>query len=244
MVSTLRVRFPLFLVTAMACTQTGETGSGDTGQSVAASAQNVRTGAAAFADWTGDAPGVGYHIRASDLSAPVMTGTDPEASIAKPAEVVPQPQGATLKVPDGFVVNVFATGLKQPRRVHIAPNGDIFVSESGTGRVLVFRGSDGDSVNRQPKVFAENLDRPYGIAFLPPANPQYVYVAAANQVVRYPYRDGDIKASGPRRSDRRQHPDRAALDTGPRRVAGRPTTVPRRRLGIEPWRRWHAGDDS
>ena len=49
---------------------------------------------------------------------------------------------------------------------------------------------------RSPEVFAENLDRPYGIAFLPPADPRYVYVAAANQVVRYPYRSGSTKAAG------------------------------------------------
>ena len=33
--------------------------------------------------------------------------------------------------------------------------------------------------------------------FHPPSNPQHVYVAAANQVVRYPYRNGDRKATGP-----------------------------------------------
>ena len=49
----------------------------------------------------------------------------------------------------------------------------------------------------KPEVFAENLDRPYGIVFHPPADPQYVYVAAANQVVRYPYRSGAAKAAGP-----------------------------------------------
>jgi glucose/arabinose dehydrogenase len=47
-----------------------------------------------------------------------------------------------------------------------------------------------------PEVFAENLDRPYGIVFHPPSNPQYVYVGAASQVVRFPY-NGDHKATGP-----------------------------------------------
>ncbi|MDB5914142.1 MAG: sorbosone dehydrogenase family protein [Ramlibacter sp.] len=70
------------------------------------------------------------------------------------------------------------------------------LSESGTGRVLVFRANAGGAP-AQPEVFAENLERPYGIAFVPPADPRYVYVAAANQVVRYPYRSGDAKAEGP-----------------------------------------------
>jgi glucose/arabinose dehydrogenase len=126
-----------------------------------------------------------------------MAGTDPEASVAKPAEVIPAPSGTTLKVPDGFAVDVFASGFKQPRRLRTAPNGDIFMSESAAGRVLVFQSTATDSAASQPHVFAEGLDRPYGIAFVPPADPQYVYVAAADRVVRYPYRSGDVKASGP-----------------------------------------------
>ena len=33
--------------------------------------------------------------------------------------------------------------------------------------------------------------------FHPPSDPQHVHVAAANQVVRYPYRNGDRKARAP-----------------------------------------------
>ena len=83
-------------------------------------------------------------------------------------------------------------GFKQPRTLRVAPNGDVFLSESGTGRVHVFpAGTDG-----KPLVFAENLRQPYGIAFYPAENPRYIYVAAANQVVRYPYRNGAVKADG------------------------------------------------
>jgi glucose/arabinose dehydrogenase len=110
--------------------------------------------------------------------------------------VIGRPQGALPKVPRGFAVDVFASGLKQPRTLRVAPNGDIFLSESGTGRVLVFR-VGAASAPAKPEVFAESLDRPYGMAFVPPANPQYIYVAAASQVVRYPYHSGDAKAAGP-----------------------------------------------
>jgi hypothetical protein len=175
----LLVHVPLVLATSLACTQMGE----------------VRTGAAALADWRDDAPGVRRHIRATDLPAP-PTGTDAEKSIAKPANVVKPPQSAAPKVPDGFAVQVFASGFKMPRTLRVAPNGDVFLSETGAGRVLVFR-AGGGGAPRTPEVFAENLDRPYGIAFHPPAEPRYVYVAAANQVVRFPYRSGAIKAEGP-----------------------------------------------
>src|SRR4029079_5303792 len=75
-------------------------------------------------------------------------------------------------------------------------NGDIFVAESGSGRVLVFPANETPRGPAPPEGFAEQLDRPYGIAFHPPSDPQYVYVAAANEVVRFPY-NGDRKATGP-----------------------------------------------
>lgn len=108
--------------------------------------------------------------------------------------MIAPPRGALPKVPEGFAVEVFARGFEQPRTLRVAPNGDVFLSESGAGRVLVFRRGAAPAA---PEVFAENLDRPYGIAFLPPENPQYVYVAAVNQVVRFPYRSGVTKAAGP-----------------------------------------------
>src|SRR5690606_33372922 len=78
-----------------------------------------------------------------------------------------------------------------------APNGDIFVAESGSGRVLAFSAESAESAPAKPDIFAENLDQPYGILFHPADEPRYVYVAAANQVVRFPYSAGDRKATGP-----------------------------------------------
>ena len=53
-------------------------------------------------------------------------------SIGRNAKVIDPPSGALPKVPDGFIVQVLATGFKQPRTLRIAPNGDIFLSESGS----------------------------------------------------------------------------------------------------------------
>jgi len=161
-----------------------------------AQAADMRTGPAAYGDWQTDAPGVWRHIRPSDLPAPKM-GTDDETPDFQSRPKVVEPQaGALPKGPDGFAVEVFATGLTQPRIMRVAPNGDIFLAESGSGRVLVFPAKT-SGATAKPQIFAENLERPYGIVFQPPENPQYVYVGAANQVVRFPYRDGDVKVKGP-----------------------------------------------
>ena len=171
------VQVPLAALVLAACAQTGD----------------VRTGSDVLSDWTADAPGHRLHISPSEVPAPEI-GNDPEKSVAGNVRVVPPTPGALPDVPDGFAVQVFATGFKQPRTLRTAPNGDIFLAESGTGRVLVFRA--GATAPATPQVFAENLDRPYGIAFVPAVDPRYVYVAAANQVVRYPYRRGDARAAG------------------------------------------------
>jgi glucose/arabinose dehydrogenase len=153
----------------------------------------VLTGQGAFGDWTTDAPGVRRRITASDLPKPYAT-----RSIDAGSRVVPRPEGAWPKVPAGFKVEEFAAGLQNPRLIRTAPNGDLFVAESYPGRVRVLRAAAGAGKVEANELFAEGLRRPFGIAFYPPGdNPQYVYVANTDSVVRFPYRAGDLKARGP-----------------------------------------------
>ena len=147
------------------------------------------TGAAAFGGYESDTPGVMRHIRAADLPAPFAT---PAANAQ--SKVAPRPAGALPKVPAGFTVTEFASGLEGPRLIHKAPNGDIFVAESQAGRITVLRGG---AKADEKSVFAEGLKQPFGIAFYPAENPKWVYVANTNSVVRFPYKAGDMKASGP-----------------------------------------------
>src|SRR6187402_2349947 len=121
------LQLPTFLALALAASITS------------AQVAEVRTGTAALAGWSVDAPGVARHFEPSDLPPPVAT--EPEKSSGSPVKIVPRPDGALPKVPDGFSVQVFASGFKQPRTLRVAPNGDVFLSESGTGRVLMSRAS-------------------------------------------------------------------------------------------------------
>ena len=67
------------------------------------------------------------------------------ANILRPGQVEATPERmAQLKVPDGFTVAPFATGLKNARILAVAPNGDVYVSRRDQGDVLLLRDADGD----------------------------------------------------------------------------------------------------
>ncbi len=151
----------------------------------------VKTGQEALGDWTTDAPGLRRKITVDDLAAPYDT---PSANNG--AKVVKRPEGAWPKAPGGFKVEEFATGLDNPRVIMTAPNGDIFVAESMPGNVKVLRDADGDGKPELTASFAEKLVRPFGIAFYPPGpEPTHVYVSGTDSVVRFPYKNGDTKAT-------------------------------------------------
>src|SRR5437762_150407 len=62
---------------------------------------------------------------------------------------------------------------------------------------LVGRAADGATKPSSDEVYASALNGPFGMAFFPSGNdPQWVYVANADRVVRFPYATGDRKATG------------------------------------------------
>ena len=197
-------------------------------------AREVLTGVDALGTWEKDAPGVSRHIRPADLPQPTHHENDHEAADfdLKP-KVVDAPQGKMPDVPKGFAVQVFATGLKKPRVMRVAPNGDVFVAESESGRVLIFPADAPKRGPAMPEVFAENLERPYGIAFHPPSAPKHVYVGAANQVCSLPI--SQWRPQGPRTSQShyRGYPHVAPLDARLGGLSGRQTPVRLDRLGFQ-----------
>jgi glucose/arabinose dehydrogenase/cytochrome c2 len=147
-----------------------------------------------FGDYRTDAPGLRHHITVADLPAPFAT-----SSVHNAPSVVPRPVGAMPQLPPGFSVNVFSDGLQNPRLLRVAPNGDLFVAESAANRIRVLRSKAGGATSDVTQIFAEGLDRPFGIAFHPPGpEPRFVYVANVNSIVRFPYGNGDLKARGPK----------------------------------------------
>ncbi|MEW6633400.1 MAG: sorbosone dehydrogenase family protein [Pseudomonadota bacterium] len=150
------------------------------------------TGEKAFGDWKADHPGVRRLVKPDDLQKPYVT-----ESASNGPDLAERPEGAKPVVPPGFTVELVASGIDNPRVVRVAPNGDLFVADSRANQVRVYRLAQGSDKSAEKSVFAKGLTRPYGIAFYPPGDkPQWVYVANSNSVVRFPYRDGDLGASG------------------------------------------------
>ncbi|TRC82711.1 sorbosone dehydrogenase family protein [Mesorhizobium sp. WSM4310] len=154
--------------------------------------QPVLKGAAAFGDWRADRPGVRRLIKPEDLPKPYVT-----KSVSNSAGLADMPTGAKPQLPPGFSAELIASGINNPRAVRVAPNGDLFVADSEANQIRVYRLAKDSAKPAEDRIFAGNLNQPYGIAFYPPGDdPQWVYVANSDSIVRFAYRGGDLKASG------------------------------------------------
>jgi len=147
---------------------------------------------APFTDFRYEKPGTTRKITARDLPEPYAT-----KSAENGAELVARPENVWPVAPEGFKVELYQAGLENPRLLRTAPNGDIFLAESQPGRIRVFRGMTPEGKPEQTAIFASGLKRPYGIAFYPPGpDPQWIYIGNTNEVIRFPYHKGDLKANG------------------------------------------------
>ncbi len=125
-------------------------------------------------------------LKAEELPEPFAT-----PSVNNGGKIVPRPPGAELKMPTGFKAEVLAENFDNPRWITVAPNGDIFVAEAGPGRIIVMQ-TDKDSKVSRREVFAEGLQRPFGMVFWR----DWLYVGTPSEIVRFPYKVGQLKAEG------------------------------------------------
>jgi glucose/arabinose dehydrogenase len=152
-------------------------------------------------------------MSAKDLKAgtyrKITVGDLPEPTAATPnfGQPAKRPDGAMPVAPEGFTVSLYAhEGLKAPRQIRRAPNGDFFVAEETGNEIKIVRDNNG-----KPEIssFAAGLNRPFGINFYPPGpNPQWVYVGNTDSVWRFAYKNGDLKATG--------EPEKLITDLPPR----------------------------
>lgn len=154
--------------------------------------KNVVTGTAAFDTWQTEKPGTFRKITVADLPQPYAT-----KGVGNPPNTVARPANAWPQAPAGFKVTLYAENLDEPREIRTAPNGDFFVAESHGNDVKIFRGITPDGKPNEVSTFATGLHQPFGIAFYPSGpDPQWLYIGNTDSVVRFPYKNGDLKASG------------------------------------------------
>ncbi|MDX1932884.1 MAG: PQQ-dependent sugar dehydrogenase [Capsulimonadales bacterium] len=152
----------------------------------------VLTGTNALGDYTRDRPGLRRRFAPSALPAPYASALAwaPSETVARPANVLPRTM-------PGFSIRVFADNIDGPRKIAVAPNGDIFVVRSYSNAITVFRGIGSDGRPLLTRTFlAGGLNQPFGLRFYPAgsAHPTHLYIANTDSVVRIPYRNGDTEA--------------------------------------------------
>lgn len=157
------------------------------------------------------------HTVATNVGTLNLPAPDTTASKNNFSKVIGWPEGKMPIAPEGFVVSKFAEGMKSPRNIIIAPNGDVLVvlsnSERSTGEkikntlsgkaksevsgesvnaILLFRDSDKDGKPELKTTFLSGLNQPYGMAFIGNA----FYVANTDGLWMFPYKSGDTKITG------------------------------------------------
>ncbi|WP_192843447.1 PQQ-dependent sugar dehydrogenase [Aureimonas sp. N4] len=140
----------------------------------------------------------------------------PPMKIATPAGW----NGQVPVAPQGFTVSAFASDLSIPRQMLVLPNGDVLVAEgrggnapamrpkdviagiikkrgnssgSGGNRITLLRDGDNDGTPEVRTTFIDNLNAPYGLAFVDGS----LYVAAQDALLRFPYEEGQTEISAP-----------------------------------------------
>ena len=147
----------------------------------------------------------------------------PHSSLIPTVKIAPASgwrEGAKPVAGPGMAVGFFASGLNHPRWLYVLPNTDVLVAESnapakptegirgwvmaqvmkraGAGvpspdRITLLRDNDADGVAETKSVFLEGVKSPFGMALVKGS----LYVATADAIVAYPYRNGQTRITGP-----------------------------------------------
>ncbi|MCX2585123.1 PQQ-dependent sugar dehydrogenase [Pedobacter sp. MR22-3] len=143
-----------------------------------------------------------------------LPAPDTTASKNKFSKVIGWPENKTPVAPEGFVVTRFASNIKSPRNMIVAPNGDVLVVLSNSERstkekvanavtgksksevagqsantILLYRDADKDGKPELTTTFLTGLNQPYGMLIIGNA----FYVANTDGIWQYPYKSGDTK---------------------------------------------------
>nr|MCS5659632.1 hypothetical protein [Dehalococcoidia bacterium] len=87
----------------------------------------------------------------------------------------------TLKLPDGFSIEVYSDNVPNARSMILSGKGTLFVGTRRRGHVYALRDEDGDYIAEKVYTIAEGLNMPNGVA----VKDGNLYVAEVNRVLRF-----------------------------------------------------------
>jgi glucose/arabinose dehydrogenase len=112
-------------------------------------------------------------------------------SVANPPNIVEWPSGKKPVAPAGFEVDLFATGLDNPRSILVLPDADVLVMESlrrrSGSRIVLLRDSARKGVPDLREAFVSGLNMAYGMTLIG----DRFYVGNTDSIVVFPYHAGD-----------------------------------------------------
>jgi len=127
-----------------------------------------------------------FHIDPAQLPPP-KTG----AIVTNRSLIIPY-SGQVPQVPAGFTATPFATGLVNPRRLLVLPNGDVLVAEQSAGYLTLLR-DDGSGHATWINRHVEDLNKPYGLAW----RDNNILVADQDGIWSVPHILGALRAGRP-----------------------------------------------
>ncbi|MEQ1557721.1 MAG: sorbosone dehydrogenase family protein [Methyloglobulus sp.] len=136
------------------------------------------------------------------------------------ASAVGWPEGKKPTPAPGIKIVRLADNLDHPRWLYVLPNNDLLVAETdappsqesggiknwlmgiymqqagshkpSANRITLLRDADNDGIAEIKSTFLENLNSPFGIALIN----NELFIANADNIVRYPYEKGVLKITG------------------------------------------------
>lgn len=128
------------------------------------------------------------------LKRPPLPNPYHSSSSRNRPEVVNRPDGAELKLPQGFKIQTYSEGFQKPRFMVEGPSHEILISDSiRDGAVYVLLDKDGDFRAETKTTLIDGLNRPYGLAFWN----DYLYIAETTSLKRYKYDTHSMTVSTP-----------------------------------------------
>jgi len=88
---------------------------------------------------------------------------------------------ASIKLPPGFTIEVYADNIPGARSMTLTPKGTLFVGTRNEGKVYAVTGRAGTRKGREIFTIADGLNMPNGVAFRNGS----LYVAEVSRVIRY-----------------------------------------------------------